>query len=202
MGSSSSDEFENLGMNLREFAKKRQAKVGSRRPGTPTEDTSTVDGIPKELDYVKLLNLAMQQLKRDKDAEMGGRMRISLDVRREGRKTSVNIEEIAYSLNRTKEHLVNFICNELLTTGSVNKDGRLLLAGVFLRSAIQEIIRRYIEHFVVCKVCESVGDTEIVREKKLFFLKCSKCGGARCVGNAVEGLTTKGKAKPQLRGLL
>ena len=89
-----------------------------------------------------------------------------------------------------------------MTTGSVNKDGKLLLKWSLKRSEMQEIIRRYIEHLIVCKICESAEDTDIIREKKLYFLKCSKCGGTRCVWNVVEGITTKGKANLQLRGML
>lgn len=201
--SSSSDSFEELGINLKEFAKKRQSRLGIRKPVQQQPGTaSSENSVPPELEYNSLLRHAMTVLKKDKDSGASSRMKLPLDVKREARKTSVNVVEMAEALHRQTEHLVKFISNELMTTGSVNKDGRLLLKGTFIRSEIQEIIRRYIEHFVVCKICESVEDTDIVREKKLYFLKCSKCGGARCVGNVVEGITTKGKAKPQLRGML
>lgn len=204
MSSTSSEEFEELGINLKEFARKRQSRLGIRRPVQKQQagPTSGDGELPPELEYDSLLRHAMTVLKKDKDLGVTSRMKLPLEVKREARKTSVNIVEIAEALNRQVDHLVKFISNELMTTGSVNKDGKLLLKGSFIRSEIQEIIRRYIEHFVVCKICESVEDTDIVRDKKLYFLKCSKCGGARCVGNIVEGMTTKGKAKPQLRGML
>lgn len=202
--SSSEEEFEELGINLKEFARKRQSRLGIRRsmPTQQSNTTKSAEELPNELEYISLLRHAMTVLKKDKDSSATGRMKLPLEVKREARKTSVNIVEIAEALDRQVEHLVKFISNELMTTGSVNKDGKLLLKGSFIRSEIQEILRRYIEHFVVCKICESVEDTDIVRDKKLYFLKCSKCGGARCVGNVVEGITTRGKAKPQLRGML
>jgi translation initiation factor 2 subunit 2 len=203
MGSSSSDEFEELGINMKEFSKKRQMRLGAKRASpSSTQEMPGVDDIPKELEYMALLKHAMTALNRDKDGDASTRMKLPLEVKREARKTSVNIAEIAHGLNRQVEHLVKFITSELMTTGSVNKDGKLLLKGIFIRSEIQEVLRRYIEHFVVCKICENVEETEIVRDKKLYFLKCSKCGGARCVGNVVEGMTSSGKAKPQLRGIL
>lgn len=201
---SSSSDFEELGSTLKEFAKKRHARLGIRKNTLQQQSAAatSVDEMPSELEYVNLLRHAMTVLKKDKDSNVTSRMKLPLEVKREARKTSVNVVEISEALNRQVEHLVKFISNELMTTGSVNKDGKLLLKGSFIRSELQEVIRRYIEHFVVCKICESVEDTDIVRDKKLYFLKCSKCGGARCVGNVVEGITTKGKAKPQLRGMI
>lgn len=203
MVSSSSNDFNELDINLKEFARKRQSRLGIMKSSQPQSGpTSHAGDIPSELEYDTLLRCAMMVLKKGKDLGESTRIKLPLDVKREARKTSVNISEIAGTLNRSVDHLVSFLCSELITTGSVNKDGKLLLKGMFIRSEIQEVLRRYIEHFVVCKICESVEDTDIVRDKRLYFLKCSKCGGARCVGNAVEGMTTKGKAKPQLRGML
>ncbi|KAH9411308.1 translation initiation factor IF2B/IF5 [Ordospora pajunii] len=203
MSGTSDDEFSELDASLKEFARKRQSRLRTMKSTQQQTNVSQhVEQIPNELEYETLLKCAMAVLKKDKDQVESTRIKLPLDVKREARKTSINIVEIANILNRSVDHLVSFISNELMATGSVNKDGRLLIKGMFIRSEIQEVIRRYIEHFVVCKICENVEDTEIVREKRLYFLKCSKCGGARCVGNAVEGITTKGKAKPQLRGML
>jgi translation initiation factor 2 subunit 2 len=203
MSSSSGEEFEELGINLKEFAKKRQSRLGMSKSMPSTAQTVSKTGeVPAELEYVNLLRHAVSVLKKDKDSDVGARMKLPLEVKRESRKTSINVVDVAEALNRSVDHLVKFISSELMTTGSVNKDGKLLLKGSFIRSEIQEVIRRYIEHFVVCKICESAEDTDIIRDKKLYFLKCSKCGGARCVGNVVEGLTSRGKAKPQLRGML
>lgn len=203
MSESSSSESLELGINLKEFSKKRQVRLGSRKQ-TPTikkEDTNE-DAFPSELQYMNLLKRAMDILKKDRDPSSTNRVKLPLEVKREGRKTVVNVSEISQVLNRSVEHLVSYITSELVTTGSVNKEGKLLLKGTYIRSEVQEVIRRYIEHFVACKICDSVEDTDIVREKKLYFLKCHKCGGSRCVGNIIEGLTSKGKAKPQLRGML
>ncbi|KAM0671661.1 subunit beta of translation initiation factor 2 [Ordospora colligata] len=203
MSGTSDDEFSELDASLKEFARKRQSRLRSMKSAQQQANASQhVEQIPTELEYETLLKCAMAVLKKGKDQGESTRIKLPLDVKREARKTSINIVEIANILNRSVEHLVSFISNELMATGSVNKDGKLLIKGMFIRSEIQEVLRRYIEHFVVCKICENVEDTEIVREKRLYFLKCSKCGGARCVGNAVEGITTKGKAKPQLRGML
>jgi translation initiation factor 2 subunit 2 len=203
MSGTSDDEFSELDASLKEFARKRQSRLRTMKSTQQQTNVSQhVEQIPNELEYETLLKCAMAVLKKDKDQVESTRIKLPLDVKREARKTSINIVEIANILNRSVDHLVSFISNELMATGSVNKDGRLLIKGMFIRSEIQEVLRRYIEHFVVCKICENVEDTEIVREKRLYFLKCSKCGGARCVGNAVEGITTKGKAKPQLRGML
>lgn len=202
MGESSSSESIELGINLKEFSKKRQVRLGSRKQTTTLKRDDDSNVFPPELEYMALLNKAMETLKKDRDPHSTNRVKLPLEVKREGRKTLVNVLELANVLNRSPDHLVSYITTELVTTGSVNKDGKLLLKGTYIRSEVQEVIRRYIEHFVVCKICDAVEDTDIVREKKLYFVKCHKCGGSRCVGNVIEGLTSKGSAKPQLRGIL
>jgi translation initiation factor 2 subunit 2 len=199
--SSSSDEFEELGINMKEFARKRQERLGARRTTAPVQREVWAIGLPKELEYMSLLNHAMEVLERDRDGE-GMQVKIPLEVRRESRKTTVNVAVVAEGLNREVEQLVKYITGELGVEGSVNKEGRLVLKGVFIRSEIEDVLRRYIEHFVVCKICSNAHGTEIVKDKKLYFLRCGKCGGGRCIGNIVEGLRARGKVKPQLRGFL
>ncbi|KAK6089629.1 hypothetical protein P3W45_001395 [Vairimorpha bombi] len=202
MHESSSSDLEELGINLKEFSIKRQVRLGSRKTQSSTKKDDADSELPPELQYFALLNNGVAILKKDLENSANNKVKLPLEVKKEGRKTLINITDVARILNRSVDHLVKYVASELVTNGSVKEDGNLYVKGNFIRSEVQEVLRRFIEHFVVCKICDSVEETDIVREKKLYFLKCLKCGGSRCVGNVIEGLTSKGKAKPKLRGML
>lgn len=162
------------------------------------EDSS---GLPPSLQYFNLLNKAMEILNRTREEE-SERLKLRLSVVRKNRRTYVNIVEVANRLNRQPEHLMHFIAKSLYTDGSINKEGQLVLTGSYLQSAIEKVLRQFIELYVVCKSCENVEETYIVKENKLYFLKCDKCKGSRCVGNVIDGFTFKGTPQAKLRGLI
>ncbi|KAI5169869.1 translation initiation factor 2 subunit 2 [Pancytospora epiphaga] len=158
-------------------------------------------GLIPPLRYINLLNTAMEILnKAQRDDEE--KIKLPLNVIRKSRKTYINVVDIGKKLYRQPEHLSHFVAKELYTEGSINKEGCLVLNGSFLQSNIERALRHFIEIFVVCKSCDSVEDTYITREAKLFFLKCERCKASRCVGNNIEGYTLKDKANPKLRGIL
>ena len=202
MSDSSSSDIEELGINLQEFRMKRQVRFGSRKTITSTKKDIDLLDTPPELDYYNLLNKGIAILKKDKENGETNKLKLPLDVKKEGRKTKVNIREIAEILDRDEEHLVKFTKNELVTDGSVQEDGYLWLKGIYLKTDLQEVLRKFIENFVVCSICDSVEDTSIIKDKRLYYLKCDKCGGRRCVGNITEGLSKKSNTKPKLRGII
>ena len=157
--------------------------------------------LPSALQYYNLLSRVMEQLNKNKEEE-GEKMKLDLSVLRKSRKTYINIVKIANQLNRQPEHVSHFISKFLLAEGTINKEGQLILSGSFLQSAVEKSLRQFIENYVVCKSCESVEDTFICKENKLYFLKCDKCKSSRCVGNSVEGFTAKEETTSKLRGLI
>ncbi|ORD98762.1 hypothetical protein A0H76_1954 [Hepatospora eriocheir] len=44
-----------------------------------------------------------------------------------------------------------------------------------------------------CKSCNNEDSTEIIRENRLFFIRCCKCNGNVCIGSFVEGLNSRKK---------
>ena len=52
---------------------------------------------------------------------------------------------------------------------------RAILQGKFNHFLINERIDEYIEKFVICHECNR-PDTKIVREDRIFILKCAACG--------------------------
>ena len=86
----------------------------------------------------------------------------------------INFKEIADALNRDPRHLMKFLTNEMATAGSL-EESRAVFQGKFAHDTLTRLIRIYTENFTVCPVCER-PDTEILKERRLFFLKCEACG--------------------------
>merc|ERR1712080_302700 len=189
MGTSSSEELFPVGFNENELRTKREPKKSNRSTVMAKLQKLRInEEIPEEIQYYVLLEKAMVQLHR----EHGNiEKKITLNVKREpNSKTSINFSDLAESVNRDPQHLMKFLFHELSTTGSLNKDGKLFLKGVFLQSQIQELFRVYLDNFVICKTCGSTDKTYIKKEHRLFFLKCDNCGGSRAIGNR-EGMRVR-----------
>ncbi|MEA2090304.1 MAG: translation initiation factor IF-2 subunit beta [Thermoproteota archaeon] len=85
-----------------------------------------------------------------------------------------NFKKIADTLNRDPQHLLKFLAGELAT--ATDFDGtRARFKGKFATRTIQQLIKRYVENFVICPVCGR-PDTKIVKEKRFYFLVCEACG--------------------------
>ncbi|KAI4291381.1 translation initiation factor 2 subunit 2 [Pancytospora philotis] len=192
---SSDEDFMPVGISLLNINKKA---TGASVMAQPVEEE---DGLIPALRYHTLLTAAFEALNKTGEEEQS-RIKLPLQVLRKSRKTFINVVEVATRLHRQPEHLAHFISKSLFADGTINKDGSLVLPGAFLQSNVERALRNFIEIYVVCKSCDSVDDTEIVKESKLFFLRCERCKARRCVGNAIEGLSSKDKANPKLRGLV
>ena len=93
----------------------------------------------------------------------------------EGTKTIItNFQQIVDQLRRPKEQLLKFLQRELATPAIL--DGpRLILGRKMPSSQINQKIERYCNDFVLCKECRK-PDTEIIRDGRIMFLKCTACG--------------------------
>jgi translation initiation factor 2 subunit 2 len=107
----------------------------------------------------------------------------SPQVYKEGpKKTAIsNFTEIYKSYNRTKEHLSEYIFKEL-SKGSINEKGCLILAGKYFSKDIESVLKKYIEYYVKCDMCNSVN-TEIIKEggARISFIICNNCKAERSV---------------------
>jgi translation initiation factor 2 subunit 2 len=90
-----------------------------------------------------------------------------------------NIKEIAEALNRDPQHLLKFLTREMATAATL-QESRAIFKGKFYRDTFERLIRRYMEIFVICPVC-NLPDTRIVKEKRLSFLVCEACGAKSSV---------------------
>lgn len=101
----------------------------------------------------------------------------------QGRKTVIiNFREIAEQLRRDPDHLLKFLTGEMATLA--NFDGnRALFQGKHNAESIRGLIDTYTKKYVICPVCGR-PDTQIVREKRLYFLQCEACGARSSIGTS------------------
>lgn len=197
---SSDEDFVPIGFDLKDLNDIEQNYPASVSIMLQENKEASSNEIPAEIQYDNLLNKAMDELKTLKEAHEGSKLKLPIEIKRcLPTKTSINLREIAIHLRRDEDHLLKFILNELLTTGSLNQEGKLYMKGRFTKVQIQEIIREYINLFVMCKSCLKSNSTELTKENKMIFLKCEGCGASRHVGNIVEGYKVKGRCRLKLK---
>jgi translation initiation factor 2 subunit 2 len=93
----------------------------------------------------------------------------------QGNRTFIkNFKEIADALNRDPQHVLKYLLRELGTAGNI-EGGRAIMQGKFTHFVINERIDEYVEKFVICHECNR-PDTRIIREDRIFLLKCAACG--------------------------
>jgi translation initiation factor 2 subunit 2 len=124
--------------------------------------------------YDQMLKEAEKKISRDTSKE--DRLEIpSPNVVIQGNKTFItNFADISSSIRRKPKHLAKFLFRELAKPGHIDNN-RLILQGKVMRNLVQNKIDAYIKEFVYCKECNR-PDTQIIKEGRLFFLKCEACG--------------------------
>ncbi|SPO26189.1 related to SUI3 - translation initiation factor eIF2 beta subunit [Ustilago trichophora] len=70
-----------------------------------------------------------------------------------------------------------FLFAELGTIGSVDGSQRLVIRGRFQPKQIENVLRRYITEYVICKTCKR-PETKLTKENRIFFVTCEKCGSS------------------------
>ena len=128
----------------------------------------------KKYDYQKLLERVKKQL--PKKVFETKRFEIpEVKVLLHGNRTIIqNFKTICETFNRPPEHVLKYLLRELATAGQI--DGiRAIFQGKFLTSAINDLIRRYSDLYVICPLCHK-PDTKIIKEGKFSFLVCEACG--------------------------
>lgn len=125
-------------------------------------------------DYENLLDRAIEQL----PPEIFENKRFSVPKAYsviQGNRTFIqNFREISDALNRDPQHLLKYLLRELGTAGNL-EGGRAIMQGKFTHYLINERINDYVDKFVICQEC-SRPDTRIIREDRIFILKCEACG--------------------------
>ena len=127
------------------------------------------------MDYDEMLDRGLEEAP---DIEGGsGRFEVpSPDVRQEGNVSVVeNFQAICDDLDREPDHLMQFIQNELGTSGHIDESGRARLTGEFRADRIESAVEAYTERYVICPEC-GLPDTRLEREQGAVLLRCEACG--------------------------
>ncbi|MDD5959229.1 MAG: translation initiation factor IF-2 subunit beta [Methanobrevibacter wolinii] len=125
-------------------------------------------------DYEDLLNRAIDQLPPEVFETKRFKIpRAYSDI--QGNRTFIkNFKDVAERLNRDPQHLLKFLLRELGTAGNL-EGGRAILQGKFTHYVINDRIEDYVDKYVICPECNR-PDTKIIREDRIFLLKCLACG--------------------------
>mmetsp|Transcript_45734 Transcript_45734/g.91537 ORF Transcript_45734/g.91537 Transcript_45734/m.91537 type:complete len:194 (+) Transcript_45734:732-1313(+) len=158
----------------------------------------------KEYVYLDLLDRLIENLKKNgMETEKKERLVISPPkVNKEGTKKTIflNFKEICLSLNREKEHLLLFISSELGVFASIQNGGGLVLKGRYQPKGIENILRNYINEYVLCGSCKG-AETILKKDSlsRLFFILCNRCQASRSVNPIRQGYMAQTKRKKFLK---
>lgn len=197
------DEEEGLDMDFTKKKKKKKKgksstkkEEGADSTATQQQETEDPEGAPwlnttREYHYEELLSRFFTILREKNPALAGEKSKIILKppkVMREGTKKTVfeNLIEICESINRDPQHVVSYLLAELGTNGSIDGQNRLVIKGRFLPKVFEGVLRHYINEYVLCTMCKST-DTTLLREGRLFILRCNSCSASRSVSAIKSG---------------
>ena len=125
-------------------------------------------------DYDKLLDRAIDQLPQKVFETTRFTVPKAYSVIQGNRTIIQNFKEISEALNRDPQHVLKFLLRELGTAGNL-EGSRAIMQGKFTHYLIYDRIDDYVKRFIMCHECNR-PDTKIVREDRVFLLKCEACG--------------------------
>jgi translation initiation factor 2 subunit 2 len=99
----------------------------------------------------------------------------TVEIRVEAKNTFItNFNKIINTLNRDKKHFIGIFLKKAGTMGEL-RGQQLFLKGIYKEQILNKLIEQYAKTYVLCRICNK-PDTEIQREGKNLFLKCTACG--------------------------
>lgn len=130
-------------------------------------------------DYEKLLDRALERI--PKAVFESSRFQIpEAEVSIVGNRTILrNFQGISSALNREPEHLIKYLLRELGAAGNL-EGTQAVFQGKFLKTVVDDRIRRYAEEFVLCRECGK-PDTRLGRRERVYMLRCEACGARTSV---------------------
>lgn len=98
-----------------------------------------------------------------------------VEIRIEAKNTYItNFNKIINTLMRDRKHFIGVFLKKVGTMGEI-RGQQLFLKGIYKERVLNRLIEQYSKLYVLCKICNK-PDTEIQREGKKIFLKCTACG--------------------------
>ncbi|TET58693.1 MAG: translation initiation factor IF-2 subunit beta [Promethearchaeota archaeon] len=124
--------------------------------------------------YDELLDKAYEKI--PENARKLSRFEIpKVELRIESRNTFItNFNKIISTLNRDRKHFLGVFLKKAGTMGEV-RGQQLFLKGQYKDQVLNKLIENYTKMYVLCRICNK-PDTQIQREGKKLYLKCTACG--------------------------
>lgn len=124
--------------------------------------------------YDELLEKAYEKI--PDNVKKSSRFQIpKVEIRIEAKNTYItNFNKIINILNRDKKHFIGVFLKKAGTMGEL-RGQQLFLKGTYKEQVLDKLIEQYSKTYVLCRICNK-PDTEIQREGKKLFLKCTACG--------------------------
>ncbi|MFW9941179.1 MAG: translation initiation factor IF-2 subunit beta [Promethearchaeota archaeon] len=98
-----------------------------------------------------------------------------VELRIESRNTFItNFNKIISTLNRDRRHFLGIFLKSAGTMGEI-RGQQLFLKGQYKEQVLNKLIENYTKTYVLCSICNK-PDTQIQREGKKLYLKCTACG--------------------------
>ncbi|MHA2008664.1 MAG: translation initiation factor IF-2 subunit beta [Promethearchaeota archaeon] len=125
-------------------------------------------------DYEKLLEKAYEKI--PENVKQSSRFEIpKVELRIESKNTFItNFNKIISVLNRDRRHFLGVFLKRAGTMGEI-RGQQLFLKGQYKEQVLNRLIENYTKNYVLCKICNK-PDTQIQREGKILYLKCTACG--------------------------
>lgn len=125
-------------------------------------------------DYKKLLDKVYEKI--PENVKQSARFEIpKVEIRIESKNTFItNLNKILNTLNRDKKHFMGIFLKKAGTMGEI-RGQQLFLKGQYKEQVLNRLIENYTKTYVLCNICNK-PDTQIQRESKKYYLKCTACG--------------------------
>ena len=124
--------------------------------------------------YEDLLNKAYEKI--PENVKKSSRFETpKVELRIESRNTYIiNFNKIISTLNRDRRHFLGVFLKSAGSMGEI-RGQQLFMKGLYKEQVLNRLIENYTKTFVLCNICNK-PDTQIQREGKKLYLKCTACG--------------------------
>jgi len=132
-------------------------------------------------DYENLLDQARESL--PKNLFDGARFEMpKIKAITVGNKTIIkNFRELVNTFRRDENHLIKFLLGEMATSGNI-EGSQAVFQGKFTLNFISDKVQKYADNYVLCPECNK-PDTKIIKEGRIYFLRCEACGAKHPIKN-------------------
>jgi translation initiation factor 2 subunit 2 len=105
------------------------------------------------------------------------------DVRPEGNVTVFeNFQAVLSRLDRSEDHLLKYLQDELGTSARIDESGRARLTGEFRQRRVDDVLEAYLDAYVRCPEC-GLPDTSLASEAGATLIQCDACGARSPAGD-------------------